>query len=182
MNKALQRLLTASLIAYCAVSATHAATIMAMPVDSRVIDFRLTPTAFSPTNPPGNSQWLLRFGTDRVNIGDVLRVRLFENTQADVPLLDNYYDGSISLNGILGLFGTSENFQDLQGLLIVELFAGSVNLRSLFAETYVNGKRQLYTQDLNITLVPETEVGMILAVGGGLLLLRRRKSAAGDPR
>ena len=166
-------LFPASLVAACMIQSTCAATIVGSPRDTLEILFVLD-SAFTPSSPPPRSQWLLRYGDDRVDIGDILRFRLFEDSREDDPILEVEYDGTYAQNGFLGLFGQSDHFQDLQGLLVIDLYEGSVSIDRLFAETYVSGKRYLFSESIGITLVPEPEVGIMVVIGGSFLLLRGR--------
>jgi hypothetical protein len=166
---------TVSFIVACILQSTHAAIIVGSPLVTLEIPFVLN-SAFTPSKPPGLSQWLLRYGDDRVDIGDIFRFRLFEDSLADVAILDVGYDGTSAQNGFLALFGPSQHFQDLQGLLVIDLYKGSVTIDRLFAETYVSGKRYLFSKNIDIALVPEPAVGIMLVIGVSYLLLRRRSS------
>lgn len=151
----------------------NAATVVDAPQETLEIEFLLT-SAFTPTNPPSVSQWVLQFGDDRVDVGDVLTFRLFEDTRADEPILSSEYDGTRFQNGFLGIFGPSEHFQDLQGLLVIELYEGSVTVDRLFAETYVDGQRYLFSERIDVTLIPEPGTGFLVALGVVAVVCRRR--------
>ena len=163
---------TISFIMACILQSTNAAIIVGSPLVTLEIPFVLN-SAFTPSNPPALSQWLLRYGDDRVDIGDIFRFRLFEDSLADVAILDVGYDGTSAQNGFLALFGRSQHFQDLQGLLVIDLYKGSVTIDRLFAETYVSGKRYLFSKSIDVTLVPEPAVGIMVVTGVSYLLLRR---------
>ncbi len=160
----------------CTVHSTNAAVITGSPLVTIEIPLTLSP-AFTPPKPYEQSRWSLSYGDDKVHFGDILRFRVFENGLADVPILDFTHDGTHEMNGFFGLYGQSEHFQDLQGLLVLDLYAGSVTIDRFFAETYVNGQRYAFSKILNTSLVPEPSASIMLVIGGSYLLLRRHPRA-----
>ena len=182
MQNLVQRIMEAALLAACVIESANAAAIVGNPRDVLEIEFILTAVQFpSPPRPQG-SHWALSYGDDRVDIGDILRFRLFEDSRADEPNLDVYYDGTYTGNGFLGFFGPSDHFQDLQGLLLIELYEGSVSIDSIFAETYLSGERYMDSRSIDVTLVPEPSVGFLLSIGIGFLLCRRPCGMVDRPR
>jgi hypothetical protein len=152
---------------------TNAAVITGSPLVTIEIPLTLSP-AFTPPKPYEQSRWSLSYGNDKIHFGDILRFRLFEDGVADVPILDFTHDGTHEMNGFFGLYGQSEHFQDLQGLLVLDLYAGSVTIDRFFAETYVNSQRYAFSKVLDINIVPEPSASIMLVIGGSFLLLRRR--------
>lgn len=181
MQNLVQRIIQAALLAACVIKSANAAAIAGNPRDVLELELVLTAVQFpSPPRPQG-SHWVLSYGDNRVDIGDILRCRLFEDSPADEPIFDFYYDGTHTGHGILGFFGPSEHFQDLQGLLLIELYEGSVSIDRIFAETYLSGERYMDSRSLDVTLVPEPSVGILLSIGIGFLLFRRPRGMVNRP-
>ena len=119
---------------------------------------------------------MIQYGDDRVDIGDILSVRLYETSTLDDPILEIEYDGTFAQDGFFALFGISDHFQDQQGLVVIDLFQGSVDIARVFTETVIDGERYLHSKDTDIQLIPEPSSTLLIGITGLLFTGRRNRA------
>jgi hypothetical protein len=119
----------------------------------------------------------VRFANDLLNLGDVIRLEMFETTAGSgAPFFSNDFDTPTNHFGASVLFPVS--WQDLQGAILISVLFGSVSLDAIDIQVFRQGGR--YFQTAQFSEVPIPPPFLLMAAGLlALALLRGRQLAAG---
>lgn len=119
----------------------------------------------------------IHFSGDLLDIGDVVRLELFEDSLLGPVIFSNDFNSPTEHFGVTRI----NTWQDLQGVIRLTVLSGSVGLSSIDLQVFKDGYR--YADSYTTTAaVPEPETYAMMLAGLGLMgfvSYRRKQKQAG---